>query len=362
MGRITRASLFGIMVGAAVPPAFANVTFYDAFKTADYSQELPDAPETPYGYRFDARVFTNVDDEAIYAKIYMPGGSPTLFLIPAGRQLTTYRDAALPQSLPDLDAIYPAGVYTYEITAGDLAGQTASLPMGDSMYPDTVPYFTGDSYTRLAQCVAGQDLTLSFNGCGRPDQADFSLTFFSVFDETTRQYVYTNYGDSGAYASDTVPGNLLLPHHALRFGVTFSNRYEGAGDFAGSTYVAGFDFATTASGVALPSWGLIPGDANDDQRIDADDYALIDRGFAGHLSGWSNGDFNGDGVVDEQDYLIIDEAFAANGPLSPAFLADRQSQFGGDYVAALLASVPEPSSALAGLGTLVIVRRYRRRA
>lgn len=85
------------------------------------------------------------------------------------------------------------------------------------------------------------------------------------------------------------------------------------------------------------------GDANLDDRIDADDYALIDRGYAAHLTGWSNGDFNSDGVVNAADYLIIDTAYGQAQSFSPAFLSQRQSQFGPAYVSQLLASIPEPS-------------------
>ncbi|HZZ45125.1 MAG TPA: laminin B domain-containing protein [Tepidisphaeraceae bacterium] len=63
--------------------------------------------------------------------------------------------------------------------------------------------------------------------------------------------------------------------------------------------------------------GILPGDANFDGRIDADDYALIDRGAALHLFGYANGDFNGDGVINSLDYLILDQSFAQqNGTLA----------------------------------------------
>jgi hypothetical protein len=73
----------------------------------------------------------------------------------------------------------------------------------------------------------------------------------------------------------------------------------------------------------------------------------VDRGFARKLVGWQNGDFDRNGVVDAGDYLTIDTAFAqaGNAP-SPELLARRQAQFGDGYVTSLLASVPEPSSAL----------------
>jgi hypothetical protein len=102
------------------------------------------------------------------------------------------------------------------------------------------------------------------------------------------------------------------------------------------------------------------GDANLDGKVDADDYALIDRGMAAGLTGWLNGDFNYDGVVNTADYVLIDRAYALqSGTLAPEFLAWREAQFGTDYVAGLLASVPEPSSAACALAGIALLRRRR---
>jgi hypothetical protein len=107
----------------------------------------------------------------------------------------------------------------------------------------------------------------------------------------------------------------------------------------------------------------INGDATLDERISADDYALLDRGLDKHLTGWANGDFNGDGVVNSADYLLIDAQYALQqgGALSPDLLAAREAQFGAGYVAALEAAVPEPAAALvfAGIATLAATRRRR---
>jgi hypothetical protein len=53
------------------------------------------------------------------------------------------------------------------------------------------------------------------------------------------------------------------------------------------------------------------GDGNLDGRIDADDYAGIDAGFATHATGYRNGDFNySDGQPNSDDFFLIDKAFS----------------------------------------------------
>jgi hypothetical protein len=107
------------------------------------------------------------------------------------------------------------------------------------------------------------------------------------------------------------------------------------------------------------------GDLNFDGKVDGDDYALMDRGRALYLvstttdprgiaanrAQWVNGDLNYDGVLNASDYAIIDKTYGVlHGGLSPDFLAMREAEFGSDYVASLVASVPEPGTL--GLGAV----------
>ncbi len=105
------------------------------------------------------------------------------------------------------------------------------------------------------------------------------------------------------------------------------------------------------------------GDANLDGKVDGQDYARIDAGYASRvtaapLSGWYNGDFNYDGRIDGSDYTLIDNAFnLQSGSLDvTAIVADRTAE--------VAAAVPEPAAV--GIVTAgaagAIGRRRRRRA
>jgi hypothetical protein len=133
----------------------------------------------------------------------------------------------------------------------------------------------------------------------------------------------------------------------------------------------------TNSALTAATWGGLPvdatsiltkltyfGDANLDGVISADDFALIDRGFALNSSTWTFGDFNYDGTVTSADYLLIDRVFTQqSGSFSPdaALLAQRESQFGPDYVTNLLTSIPEPSTPLLAFAGISLTSRFRNR-
>jgi autotransporter-associated beta strand protein len=110
------------------------------------------------------------------------------------------------------------------------------------------------------------------------------------------------------------------------------------------------------------------GDADLSGSVDGTDYGLIDAGFLsnGSLTGWFNGDFDYSGTIDGTDYGLIDGAFLTQSgilgtPAGDALLARRAGQFGDGYVAALVASVPEPSTlgVLAALSAALLARRRR---
>jgi hypothetical protein len=106
------------------------------------------------------------------------------------------------------------------------------------------------------------------------------------------------------------------------------------------------------------------GDLNFDGRVNADDYALIDRAYARHLPAtWINGDVNYDGAIDAADYALMDAAFLHHGgTLSPAMLDERAQWFGPGYTALLAAAVPEPGAAsLLSVAGVALLRRARRR-
>jgi hypothetical protein len=162
------------------------------------------------------------------------------------------------------------------------------------------------------------------------------------------------------------PADEVLIYEPLGFSVGRGMYNNGVTDWAD----AKIDEVRITEGTLTPGQFLfaagLPGDANMNGRIDPDDFALIDRGFARNLppgtAGWTDGDFNYDGVVDVADYLLADTSYGhQGGTFSPGFLAGRGAEFGDAYVAQLVAAVPEPSVAGCGLAVVAALARRRRR-
>jgi hypothetical protein len=94
------------------------------------------------------------------------------------------------------------------------------------------------------------------------------------------------------------------------------------------------------------------GDVDLNGKVDADDYFLVDSGFAKGLTGYRNGDLDYNGRIDSDDYFLIDRAFVGQaGTLSLHALAAD----------ALPASIPEPTTLGATLVGLLLMRRNRSR-
>ena len=96
---------------------------------------------------------------------------------------------------------------------------------------------------------------------------------------------------------------------------------------------------------------LLPGDANEDGRIDINDLTIVLAHYGQSGTTWGTGDFNGDGTVDINDLTIV---LAHYGQSTSALAGGNPS------------AVPEPgglmllAAALAGLMAAACTRRRAR--
>lgn len=329
---------------------------------------------------------------AVYVKLpdnTMDGCTTGLFGLntvaaPNGNGFTIFtpnRAAALSNTytLPDTTVITPQGTLT--LAATDPSGATGVVnagpqaPVNLALALDNTATSGNLLYQLDGQAANGARL-LNFSGgitversnpsagtvagqlLSNSHVASLTLNDSTTFDLADHALAVQSVGSIPSYLS----GHALYSSavDADTHGVTTIAIINGA-DLGGMTTFAGISNIDSSTTIYAPAYY---GDINLDGRINADDYALMDRSVAKGLTpNWIDGDFNADNAVNAIDYFLMDKAFGVSngGVLSPGFLSMREAQFGPDYVAQLVAAVPEPTSlSLLSLAALPALSRRRR--
>jgi autotransporter-associated beta strand protein len=389
-----------LVVGATAAPAITMQYDVNLANTATFGASglLTYGPATGTG----SNLITVVDGSTAPSVSLQTQAATDVFTInspltnSAGTTHTPTVNITGPGTVNLMAAPFAGFVSNFSVASGSTLGlQAATSITGSLTTAGTVNISNAVSTARLIQ-TAGSPL--NFTGSGKLTIASGStasiLTAVPTFASGTALEINNNKVviDYSATDGDTILlGNLRT---ALASGASFTGNtptWTGTGIIsstaaADSNKITGIGYLESSSllgtsggtygGVAVDGSALLLkytyfGDVNLDGKITADDYALLDKGYAQYNTGaiptgtaiWQNGDFNYDGVVDSNDYMLADTAFGKqSGVLDPSFLAAREAEFGSAYVSQLVAAVPEPTSlAIIGLiGAGLVGRRQRR--
>ncbi len=236
---------------AAFGFASADVTFFDIFKTADFEQTSDSQPMNPVNWRFNSRIETDSDDQALSGTLTLPDQSIRAFTQSDPRTLSFGEEGF--SNSTDLDIAFPDGPYLFSIDSGTLAGWTGEIREPAADYPDAVPYLTNNGYSALQNADPNSSISVTWNGFGHGGGGDSALVFFDIFDQTDGVYILDHFGDQSVYQGDTIGAGTLIAGHQytynLFYSVRFNNNYI-APD--GGFGIAGFDFATSGDFTAVP--------------------------------------------------------------------------------------------------------------
>jgi hypothetical protein len=144
-------------------------------------------------------------------------------------------------SLAEMNAVVPPNsVGTFAISGGTLGTQTANVygPAVD-LFPEEIPYLTGNSYDLLQGMDPSKPLTLTVNGFQAIDGVDYSQSYASIY-RVSDGYAFGGISGDNTQTEAVIPANTLQPNTTYDFVLTYLSRL--------STPNAGFDGATAEIG------------------------------------------------------------------------------------------------------------------
>ena len=194
------------------------------------------------------------------------------------------------------NAVTGAGTLTKSGTHSSTFGATSYSLSGVNVTGGTLQVNSGSNSTSVVTSVAinGGTMDLS-NGSSITSTAVGTFSGGSYTANSITRYIH-----DGAITSSTAAAQGGL----TTLGVSTGANVKGLSGAQTATWGGQTVHATDT--LVMYTYG---GDATLDGEIDGDDYARIDAGFAGHLTGYDNGDFNLDGKINADDYFIIDHNY-----------------------------------------------------
>jgi T5SS/PEP-CTERM-associated repeat protein len=240
------------------------------------------------------------------------------------------------------------GTGTVHVSGGILstAGELAIGGAGDGTLR-----ITGDG-----AIVSARDITLQKSPGSRgklvAEITGQSLTPIFATDHVTLnggtfEVLPTDVPAHGAYRWDVIYAGLPLTGRFTN--VSLPPDEPGA---AGRTWSAVYEDYAFAVGLT------IYGDADYNGLVNFDDLLALAKHYNHTAAQWPDGDFTRDGLVNFDDLLILAKNYNST---APAAVPGASAQFNEDLAAAFAATVPEPSSLMAGIAMFMIPRRRRAR-
>lgn len=228
-----------ILALAAASLAQASVVSFSAGYQSVSTQNSDAEPTPAYWYHY-ANLFTDGDNEAVGGTYGSPGGGSYDFFFSPNTLLVYYSPTFPAQA--DLELAYPAGDYTFDITAGPLAPASATLPVPATDFANEVPYLTGGSYSALQATSPGAALAVTWPEATHNGPSPNAFTTFTIINYVTTNTDLSEAVPSAGSVGTTIPGTVFRSGHTYGFDLTFSTDTpfpaQGFGGATGATVSA----------------------------------------------------------------------------------------------------------------------------
>ncbi len=242
--QFTWAVLSGVAAGAMLSSAAqaADINSVEIFFSRSHIQT------TDAGVLTDNGAFMNSGVVAANAGVFTggtltgPGAQGPVALAPLSATTLGYQSASFVNQAA-MDSQFGAGLYSYSLTsAGPPA--LASLTVGAALYSTAPPSLTGNSFSRLQGMDSVLPITLDFSPFTTQPSASDSYQFFTVFDFTLSQFVFSANFLPANNTGVTLPALTLVPGRQYAFELNYDTRVYVPAAGINQTAQVGFDMRT----------------------------------------------------------------------------------------------------------------------
>jgi hypothetical protein len=221
-----RAGKVGALVLAfAAGTVHGSLTLVDIFTSGNFQQTSSAPPTKPYGEFVSLGAsFQNAGDFDSASASYPGPGTQALTLQGNG---FTYETGYFP-TLASLRSAFPFG--TYDITAhnsGTSSSQTGQINYAADYFTSTVPTVSPASYNSLQNYDPTESLNVSFNAFTPNPNVSDAYTYFTIYDATTIDSVFSSGALPASTTSFVIPANALQPDTSYLLELDFSDRLNG---------------------------------------------------------------------------------------------------------------------------------------
>jgi hypothetical protein len=236
---------WGVIVALQPLSANAGIEFMDIFRNQASEQTGDGAVLTPIGTFFSTRLNSSFASEYNDVTLSYPGAGSPVSLSELNPPSTTYGYQSGLISKATLDADYPAGTYSYTATgAGGTDHASIDYSFSDSDYPATLPFLTGNDYSKLQGMNSESAFTFHFSPYDPGNSASEGLLFLEIFDVTEGKVVYSDGFLPPTTTELTLAGGTLTAGHSFTYELVYSNRTEIDSPDTTFATTAGFDLHT----------------------------------------------------------------------------------------------------------------------
>lgn len=286
-----------VLAGAWCTSVSAQVVQYVAAKGSYHEQTTDDVAPGIEGYThaFGASLFCTSIEDAATAHMTFDGPLSPFVLDPLPPYPYFGSSGGYFDTREDLDTAFPPALYTFSIAGGTLGEQFDTLDMNVDLWPTTVAYFTGDTFSRLTGMRTNRAFHGTFASFTPPEGVNVAEIGLFISSESGEAPSFEGTYDPSD-GSFTIPAGTLAGGTQYIVGLSFSTQLYSPSRFPSGTATGIAAFSRLTTFVFVTG---CPADFDGDGFVSGVDFDLFVQAFE---AGDAEADFNGDGFVSGVDF------------------------------------------------------------